>query len=214
MCSLHGMFFTSHGLPNVRGKFVWSVGYQMLELHAVLTVIQVGSLESGLCANNVKNYVFLIGIPRRQLSLQKRMYCDYLQGPFVTKTNLLNFDAELPNEVLFEDWFLRVVEDGILIMSYPDAMYFTTDYYSYSKETDKNVWASLAKKRELNRVLLRKGLKHSFSCQDIGFRCNHAQSELFPVCCQEGSMPCLFSRTLVRCAILHSNSMVVPFWVA
>ena len=60
-------------------------------------------------------------------------------------------------------------------MSCPDAMYFTTDYYSYSKETDKNVWASLAKKWELNRVLrVRKELKHSLSCQDIGFRCNHA----------------------------------------
>ena len=40
---------------------------------------------------------------QRQHPQNECMYCDYLQGPSVTKTNLLNFDAELPNEVLFED---------------------------------------------------------------------------------------------------------------
>ena len=112
------------------------------------------------------------------------MYCNYLQGPFVTKTNLLKFDESLPNEVIFEDWFIRVVEDGNLIMSCPDAMYFTTDYTTYFKTTDKKVWMPLAKKWELNRVLLPQKIKHSFSCKDIGVKCN-ANSELLPVCCQE-----------------------------
>ena len=112
------------------------------------------------------------------------MFCNYLQGPFVTKPNLLRFDESLPNEVVFEDWFLRVFEDGKLIMTCPDAMYFTTDYTTYSKITDRKVWTPLAKKWELNRVLLPHSIKHSFSCQDIGFKCS-AHSELLPVCCQE-----------------------------
>ena len=112
------------------------------------------------------------------------MFCNYLQGPFVTKPNLLKFDESLPNEVVFEDWFLRVVEDGKLIMTCPDAMYFTTDYTMYPKTTDRKVWSPLAKKWELNRVLLPQSIKHSFSCQDIGLKCN-AHSELLPVCCQE-----------------------------
>jgi len=90
------------------------------------------------------------------------MFCNYLQGPFVTKPNLLKFDESLPNEVVFEDWFLRVVEDGNLIMTCPDAMYFTTDYTTYPKTMDRNVWIPLAKKWELNRVLLPHSIKHSF----------------------------------------------------
>ena len=112
------------------------------------------------------------------------MFCDYLQGPFVTKTSLLKLDESLPNEVLFEDWFLRIVEEGNLILSCPDAMYFTTDYWSYSKRTDRNVWTPLAKKWELNRVLLPEGYKHSFSCKDIGASCKPTH-ELLPTCCLE-----------------------------
>jgi len=46
-------------------------------------------------------------------------------------------------------------------MSCPDAMYFTTDYSSISKRIDRDVWKPLAKKWELNRVLLIEGIKHS-----------------------------------------------------
>ena len=142
-----------------------------------------GHWKAGCVQTTLKNYV-LEYQEGYYHSKNECMFCDYLQGPFVTKTKLLKFDESLPNEVIFEDWFLRVVEDGHLLMSCPDAMYFTTDYSSYSKRTDKNVWKPLAKKWELNRVLLPQGEKHSFTCQDIGFTCN-AQSALLPVCCQE-----------------------------
>ncbi|XP_078359839.1 uncharacterized protein LOC144644262 isoform X1 [Oculina patagonica] len=142
-----------------------------------------GHWKAGCVQTKLKNYV-LEYQEGYYHSRNECMYCDYLQGPFVTKTNLLKFDESLPNEVIFEDWFLRVVDGGKLIMSCPDAMYFTTDYHSYSKRTDKDVWTPLAKKWQLNRVLLPKGVKHSFSCKDIGFQCN-AKSALLPVCCQE-----------------------------
>ncbi len=145
-----------------------------------------GHWKAGCVQTKLKNYV-LEYQEGYYHSKNECMYCDYLQGPFVTKTNLLKFDESLPNEVIFEDWFLRVVEDGNLIMSCPDAMYFTTDYYSYSKRADKTVWTPLAIKWELNRVWLPKGVEHSFSCKDIGFRCNakSLKSALLPVCCQE-----------------------------
>ena len=142
-----------------------------------------GHWKAGCVQTKLRNYV-LEYQEGYYHSRNECMYCDYLQGPFVTKTNLLKFDERLPNEVIFEDWFLRVVEEGNLIMSCPDAMYFTADYYSHSKRTDRNVWTPLAKKWELNRVLLPQGVRHSFSCKDIGFKCN-AQSALLPVCCQE-----------------------------
>ncbi|KAJ7379239.1 hypothetical protein OS493_017748 [Desmophyllum pertusum] len=143
-----------------------------------------GHWKVGCAQTTIKNYV-LEYQEGYYHSKNECMFCDYLQGPFVTKTNMLKLDESLPNEVIFQDWFLRVVEDGNLVMSCPDAMYFTTDYSSYSKRTDKKVWTSLAKKWELNRVLLPQGVKHSFSCQDIGFKCSGAHSDLLPVCCLE-----------------------------
>ena len=142
-----------------------------------------GHWKAGCVQTTMKNYVLKYQ-EGYYYSKNECMFCDYLQGSFVAKTKLLKFDESLPNEVIFEDWFLRVVEDGHLTMSCPDAMYFTTDYSSYSKKTDKNVWKPLAKKWELNRVLLPEGVKHAFSCKDIGFQCV-AKGQLLPVCCQE-----------------------------
>ena len=142
-----------------------------------------GHWKAGCVQTTMKNYVLKYQEGYYH-SRNECMFCDYLQGPFVAKTKLLKFDESLPNEVIFEDWFLRAFEDGNLIMSCPDAMYFTTDYSSFSKKTDTNVWKPLAKKWELNRVLLPEGVKHSFSCKDIGLNCN-AKSALLPVCCQE-----------------------------
>ena len=144
-----------------------------------------GHWKAGCVQTKLKNYV-LEYQEGYYHSKNECMFCDYLQGPFVATTSQFKLDENLPDEVVFDDWFLRVVQDGALIMVCPDAMYFTRDYHSYSKRTDKNVWTPLAGKWELNRVVIPEGVKHSFSCQDIGLNCgNHAQSGLLPVCCQE-----------------------------
>ena len=142
-----------------------------------------GHWNAGCMQTKLKNYV-LEYKEGYYHSRNECMFCDYLQGPFVTKTSLLKFDESLPDEVVFEDWFLSVVQDGALIMACPDAMYFTINKHSYFKITDKKVWIPLAKKWQLNRLLPSQGVKHSFTCQDIGYTCN-ADSGLLPVCCQE-----------------------------
>ena len=43
------------------------------------------------------------------LTQNECMFCDYLQGPSVTKTKMSKLDASLPKEVVFEDWFLRLI---------------------------------------------------------------------------------------------------------
>lgn len=140
-----------------------------------------GHWKAGCVQTTMKNYA--IKYQEGYLhSKNECMFCDYLQGPFVTKKSLFKLDTTLPNEVVFEDWFSSVVQEGSLAMSCPDAMYFTTDYWSYSKRNNRNVWTPLAKKWELNRVLLPGGVKHSFSCEDIGVTCK-ANSELLPLCC-------------------------------
>ena len=142
-----------------------------------------GHWNAGCVQTKLKNYV-LEYQEGYYHSKNECMFCDYLQGPFVTKTSLLQLDENLPDEVVFDDWFLRLVQGGELIMACPDAMYFTIDYHS--KRRDKEVWTPLAKKWELNRVLLPADVKHSFSCQDIGLKCNNfVKNALLPVCCLE-----------------------------
>ena len=70
-----------------------------------------GHWKAGCVQTTMKNYV-LEYQEGYYHSRNECMFCDYLQGPFVAKTNLLKFDESLPNEIIFEDWFLRVVEDG------------------------------------------------------------------------------------------------------
>ena len=142
-----------------------------------------GHWKAGCVQTTMKNYVLKYQEGYLH-SKNECMFCDYLQGPFVTKTSLFKLDEMLPNEVLFEDWFSSIIQKGSLVMSCPDAMYFTTDYWSYSKRTDRDVWTPLAKKWHLNKVLLPEGIKHSFSCKDIEVTCK-PDHELLPLCCLE-----------------------------
>ena len=123
------------------------------------------------------------------------MYCDHVQGPFVSRTELLrktSFDEKLNREVVFEDIFLRVAEKEHLVMNCPDVMFFTGADHGYTtkpKEKNRQLWRAFATKWTLNRVLLPGGVKHSFSCLDINYKCNPRGSGklgvALPVCCQE-----------------------------
>jgi hypothetical protein len=77
-----------------------------------------GHWQMGCFQTTLKNYV-LEYQEGYFYSRNECMFCDYLQGPFVAKKNLLKFDEELPNEVVFEDLFLRLTESGAL---YADVM--------------------------------------------------------------------------------------------
>ncbi|KAJ7377364.1 hypothetical protein OS493_029723 [Desmophyllum pertusum] len=163
-----------------------------------------GHWNAGCVQTTLKNYA-LEYQEGYYHSKNECMFCDYLQGPFVTKTNLLKLDESLTNEVVFEDWFLRVVEDGNLIMSCPDAMYFTKDYSSYSKRIDKNVWTPLAKKwsligcycltgssiRSLVRRLVSNAMPITIYCQFVVWKSTQ--------------MYCLFSGILLIRTILASS---------
>ncbi|EDO41386.1 predicted protein, partial [Nematostella vectensis] len=118
------------------------------------------------------------------------MFCDHLRGPFVARNTLmkgLKFDESLPTHVVFEDFFLRLKEKGKIAMACPDSMYFMHDNAYEEQLASKQLWASFAKKWQLNRILLPGIATHSFSCADIGFTCKQkvTNSFLLPVCCLE-----------------------------
>jgi len=119
------------------------------------------------------------------------MFCDDLEGPFVTKTDLLKllkFNDKYSKEIIFEDFFLRVSRAGNLILNCPDAMYFTTDYSTETKQNNKAIWTPLATDMKLVRiVLVDYGVHHKFSCPEISYKCDVevTKNVALPKCCLE-----------------------------
>ncbi|XP_032237102.1 uncharacterized protein LOC116617998 [Nematostella vectensis] len=123
-------------------------------------------------------------------SARSCMFCDDLEGPFVSKTEILRkaeFGEKLPTELVFEDFFLRVLETGYFVMNCPDAMYFNVDYTTERKRSDPKIWRFFASKWIFVRIILPGEVKHVLSCQDIGYRCRTSVTKyaLMPACCLE-----------------------------
>lgn len=118
------------------------------------------------------------------------MFCDDLEGPFVAKTHILKsaeFGEKLPSAVVFEDFFLKVFDMGYLTMNCPDAMYFANDNSRDIKRMDRKVWQFFSAKWKFVRILLPGGVMHSFSCEDISYRCATKVTKYatMPACCLE-----------------------------
>lgn len=148
-----------------------------------------GHWRNGCRQTRKKNYV-LEYQEGYHYSTRSCMFCDDLEGPFVAKTHILKtaeFGEKLPSEVVFEDFFLKVYDMGYLTMSCPDAMYFANDYYRDVKRNVRKVWQFFSAKWKFVRILLPDGIMHSFSCEDISYRCATKVTKYatMPACCLE-----------------------------
>lgn len=129
------------------------------------------------------------------------IYCDHLSGPFIARTSLFNmvkFDDHLRSDVIFEDFFIRLKQNSILVMNCPDAMYFVHELKTHTRFS----WLSLAKKWELNRIALPDDLNFKFSCEDVGMKC----SELHPLSGKRFMPTCCMDRLMDGLKALHAFS--------
>lgn len=120
------------------------------------------------------------------------MYCDNIIGPFLARSSTLKeilFDEGLSLEVVFEDWFLRIKQYSRLVMNCPDSLYFASDPSANKKEVSKDLWLSLVKKWQINRIVLAEGQKMSFSCLESNLKCTDmyaiTRKRLMPICCMD-----------------------------
>ena len=149
-----------------------------------------GHWRVGCRQTNIFNYVLQYE-EGYHYSRHSCMFCDDLEGPFVARTDLLKsfkFSEKYSKEILFEELFLRVSRAGNLIMNCPDAMYFTTDYSTETKQYNKAIWRPLATDLKLVRVVLVDyGVRHKFSCSEISYKCVVSVTKYIalPKCCLE-----------------------------
>ncbi|XP_053406072.1 uncharacterized protein LOC128559083 [Mercenaria mercenaria] len=97
-------------------------------------------------------------------SFHECVFCDYIQGPFVTTTSYLkqNLFRELyENNGLYEDWFLRLFQRGKETIVCPDAMF----YVNNGTEISDSNWIKFAQKWDLFKVKTPEGLTVTRGCE-------------------------------------------------
>lgn len=98
-------------------------------------------------------------------SLHECLFCDFVQGPFMatkeylTQKQFENFHA---TEGLFEEWFLRITEDGDEVIVCPDSMF----HVNKSLVTPKPVgtWTGFMQKWDLFKVYTPSGFTINRPC--------------------------------------------------
>ncbi|KAJ8876127.1 hypothetical protein PR048_024036 [Dryococelus australis] len=154
-----------------------------------------GHWKVGCYQSEIRNY-YLRYLEGYRYSDRDCMYCDHLEGPFVAKTSSLTenpLHGELSDDVVFEDWFLRVKNSDQLAMSCPDAMYFVhgADQRKVSSSQERqqrrqDSWLSLAREWQIHRVFLPPNIIYLFSCKEVGLSCSPSKwvrGFLLPSCC-------------------------------
>ncbi|XP_045212642.2 uncharacterized protein LOC123563739 [Mercenaria mercenaria] len=112
-------------------------------------------------------------------SFHECLFCDYVQGPFVTTTEYLkqnSFQNMNENDGLYEDWFLRMFQKGKEIIVCPDSMFHVDGQVQIVKtESD---WKQFAQNWNLFEVLTPKGYTFTRGCkrQDTSSRPSQALS--------------------------------------
>jgi hypothetical protein len=146
-----------------------------------------GHWKVGCYQTDIRNY-FLRIVEGYKYSAHGCMFCDYLEGPFVARRSIMKeikFNQELPGDVVFNDWFLRIKQANVLAMSCPDAMYFTQGTSSFH-EQKQGSWLMLAKEWEIHRIFVPPNVIYLFSCKEVGLSCRTAKrpiEHLMPSCC-------------------------------
>jgi len=146
-----------------------------------------GHWKVGCYQTGIRNY-FLRIVEGYKYSAYGCMFCDYLEGPFVARTSIMKqikLNQELPGDIVFNDWFLRIKRANVLVMTCPDAMYFTQGRSSFHEQKQSS-WLMLAKEWEIHRIFVPPNVIYLFSCKEVGLSCRtgkRPKEHLMPSCC-------------------------------
>lgn len=146
-----------------------------------------GHWKVGCYQTDVKNYFLRIAEGYKH-SANGCMFCDHLEGPFVARASVMKdvkLNPELPEDVIFNDWFLRLKQADILAVNCPDAMYFTQGRGNFNDQPQSS-WLKLAKQWEVHRIFVPPNVVYLFSCKEVGLSCETSKrlkEHLMPPCC-------------------------------
>lgn len=146
-----------------------------------------GHWKVGCYQTDIRNY-FLRIAEGYKYSANGCMFCDHLEGPFVARTSVMKevrLGEDLPEDILFHDWFLRLKQADILAVNCPDAMYFTQGRGNFNAQPQSS-WLKLAKQWDVYRIFVPPNVVYLFSCKEVGLSCETSKrlkEHLMPPCC-------------------------------
>ena len=96
------------------------------------------------------------------------LYCNYMEGPFLAKTEFLQdnrFNEYLPENLMFYDFFLSISKKHFTSIVCPDSMF---NVRNKSVIFPRKQLLPLAKKWQLNKLVTPSGQSFSFTCKESG----------------------------------------------
>ncbi|XP_045211222.2 uncharacterized protein LOC123562671 [Mercenaria mercenaria] len=116
-------------------------------------------------------------------SFHECLFCDYIQGPFVTTAKYLKLNAFRDfneNNGLYEDWFLRTVKAGQETIVCPDSMF----HVNINTMLTSSNWRPFALVWNLFKVLTPKGYIFTKVCENQKKKASRASQALSPCALQ------------------------------
>ena len=95
------------------------------------------------------------------------LYCHSIHGPFLAKAEVLkknHFDLNLPESVLFHDYFFTLFKHKQRVGVCPDSMFNVRD--EATALLNKKQWLPLVRKRSLNKITRHDGKSFEYSCSE------------------------------------------------
>ncbi|XP_060587395.1 uncharacterized protein LOC132742904 [Ruditapes philippinarum] len=104
-------------------------------------------------------------------SFHECMFCDYIQGPFLTTAKYLKeneFKSLEENNGLYEDWFLRIGQSGRETIVCPDSMFHVSNQNIKSSSN----WNEFAKTWDVFNINTASGETVTRSCENVKIAIN------------------------------------------
>ena len=102
-----------------------------------------------------------------QHSAHDCLYCHSIHGPFLAKAEALKknpFDLNLPESVLFHDYFFTLFKNKQRVGICPDSMFNVRD--EATALLNKEQWLPLVRKRSLNKITRHDSKSFEYSCAE------------------------------------------------
>ena len=118
------------------------------------------------------------------LSYNRSIYCDYIDGPFAAETNVLktqikNIPIDLKEDMLYLDLMVHMNKRSTIIMLCIECLFFT----ELTDVGTKEQWKPFVMEHALNKIILSDNTIYEYTCEEVGMKCKETFGKLLSYCC-------------------------------
>ncbi|XP_052098683.1 uncharacterized protein LOC127733355 [Mytilus californianus] len=116
-------------------------------------------------------------------SLHECIFCDYVSGPFISKTNALKryyFDTKVNAISVFHDFFIRISRNKLESVVCPDSMFYVQ---KQQQPAGSNDWTLFNNKWQLFRLKIADEVDIKVECENQKQKCHSNKGYMSSPCC-------------------------------